>query len=95
MSYNSKIFSEERKERTAVFSEERQIHSNVIESLRRSKSRRLRDVSNDACHSNISKSNCMDSASAVSDYSVGKKCKKSPINNSYSDNSLKSKGKIK
>ena len=95
MSYNSKIFSEERKERNAVFSEERQDHSNVIESLRRSKSKRLKDISNDAWNSNVSKSNWMDSVSAVSDYSVGKKYKKSPIENSYSDNSLKSKGKIK
>lgn len=47
MSMNSKIFSEERKERAAVFSEERQNHSNVVESLRRSKSKRLRDVTNE------------------------------------------------
>ena len=57
MSYNSKIFSEERKERVAVFSEERQNHSNVVESLRRSKSKRLRDVTNEICNSNVSKSN--------------------------------------
>ena len=95
MSYNSKIFSEERKERVAVFSEERQNHSNVVESLRRSKSKRLRDVTNEVCNSNVSKSNWMDSASAVSDYSADRKCKKSPIENTYSDNSLKSKGKIK
>lgn len=37
----------------------------------------------------------MDSASAVSDYSADRKCKKSPIENTYSDNSLKSKGKIR